>query len=256
MVDIHSHILWAVDDGPENLEEAIKLLEQASNEGITEMIATSHSNHPLYHVDYETVKNQLNYLQNLLIERGIPLTLHKGHEVRLSEHILHLVKAGKCHTLAESNYILLELPSYTVPNYTVYIIRELIAEGFTPIIAHPERNKLIVENPIHLERLIREGARAQVTAGSLAGHFGRTIQNVALDLVKVNLVQTYGSDVHNLTKRPFLFNEGLKYLEKKKQFDSIEILLENNSRVIRDLPLIIQEQEEIETTKWWGIFNR
>ena len=256
MIDIHAHILWAVDDGPKNMEETMQLLEQAVNEGITEIIATSHSFHPQYHVDYETINNQIQTLQYQLMKNNIPLTLHTGHEVRLSDMIIPLYKAKQIHTLANSNYILLELPSHTVPYYSINIIRELLTEGLVPIIAHPERNKAIVERPIHLERLIREGAMAQVTAGSLAGHFGRTIQNFALDLVKANLVHTYGSDVHNLTSRPFLFEEGLYYLEKKKQLHAVEMLLENNTRVVRNLPLIMQEPEEIETTKWWNIFSR
>ena len=256
MVDIHAHILWAVDDGPKNIEETMRLLEKAVSEGITEIIATSHSFHPQYHVDYETINNQIQLLQYQLMKDSIPLTLHKGHEVRLSDNIIPLYKAKQIHTLANSNYILLELPSHTVPYYSINIIRELLTEGLVPIIAHPERNKAIAERPLLLERLVREGAMAQMTAGSLAGHFGRTIQNLSLDLVKANLVHTYGSDVHNLTSRPFLFDEGLYYLEQKKELDAVEILLENNERIIRNLPFILQEPEEIETTKWWHIFSR
>ena len=256
MIDIHTHILWAVDDGPKQMEETMQLLEQAVGEGITEIIATSHSFHPQYHVDYETINNQIQLLQVQLIKNNIPLTLHTGHEVRLSDNIIPLYKAKQLHTLANSNYILLELPSHTVPDYTINIIRELLTEGLVPIIAHPERNKAIAERPAYLERLIREGAMAQITAGSLAGHFGRTIQNLSLDLVKANLVHTYGSDVHNLTSRPFLFDEGLCFLEKKKELDSVEIFLENNERVIRNLPFIMLEPEGIGTMKWWNIFSR
>lgn len=255
MIDIHTHILWAVDDGPKQMEETMHLLEQAVNEGITEIIATSHSFHPQYHVQYETINSQIQLLQVQLIKNNIPLTIHAGHEVRLSDNIIPLYKAKQIHTLANSNYILLELPAHTVPYYSINIIRELLTEGLVPIIAHPERNKAIAERPVYLERLIREGAMAQITAGSLAGHFGRTIQNLSLDLVKANLVHTYGSDVHNLTSRPFLFDEGLCYLEKKKELDAVEILLENNARIIRNSPLIVQEPEEIETTKWWKIFS-
>ena len=255
MIDIHTHILWAVDDGPKQMEETMQLLKQAVNEGITEIITTSHSFHPQYHVDYETINNQIQLLQYQLTKNSIPLTLHTGHEVRLSDNIISLYKAKQIHTLANSNYILLELPSHTVPYYSINIIRELLTEGLVPIIVHPERNKAIAERPILLERLIREGAMAQITAGSLAGHFGRTIQNLSLDLVKANLVHTYGSDVHNLTSRPFLFDEGLYYLEKKKELDAVEVLLENNFRIIHNSSLIVQEPEEIETTKWWKIFS-
>ena len=117
MIDIHAHILWAVDDGPNGMEDTIRLLEQAVIEGITEIIATSHSFHPQYHVDYETINNQIHLLRHQLKNDSIPLTLHTGHEVRLSDHIIPLYKAKQIHTLANSNYILLELPSHTVPYY-------------------------------------------------------------------------------------------------------------------------------------------
>ncbi|MEG0576855.1 MAG: CpsB/CapC family capsule biosynthesis tyrosine phosphatase [Bacilli bacterium] len=90
-----------------------------------------------------------------------------------------------------------------------------------------------------MEYLIFQGAFAQITSGSLTGHFGQTIQKLSLDLVRVNLVHTYGSDVHNLRTRPFPFDEGLCYLEKKKELDAVDILLGNNARIIHNEPLLI-----------------
>lgn len=251
LIDIHSHILWDVDDGPKTKEETLQILEQAALEGITEIISTSHSNHPQFDVNYDQVNNQLHSLQYECIKQNIPLTLHSGHEVRLSDKIIPQYKSKQLHTLANSKYLLLELPSHTVPHYTKNIIRELLREGVIPIIAHPERNKAIAERPVILEHLIREGALAQITAGSLAGYFGRKIQKLSLDLVKANLIHTYGSDVHNLSSRSFHFNKGLCYLEKRKELDAVDLLLENNARVIKNMQMILHEPEKIEGAKWW-----
>ncbi|PKC52566.1 hypothetical protein RhiirA1_481212 [Rhizophagus irregularis] len=147
------------------------------------------------------------------------------------------------HTLAKSRYLLLELPSSTVPLYTIPIIQHLIRLEITPIIAHPERNRSIIERPTILENLIAHGALAQITAGSITGHFGRQIQKRSLQFIHSNLVHTYGSDVHHLTKRPLLFKEGLSYLEKKKLSSKVEIFLENNQRIINNQPLILKELE-------------
>lgn len=254
MVDIHTHILWAVDDGPEFFEQSIELIKQAVQEGITDIIVTSHSWHPLYNVSPEKVTEQLLVLQEVIKVNNLPLTLHAGHEVRIGGNIIDSIKTKKIHTLANSNYLLLELPSDNVPYYTIPLIRELLSEGIIPIIAHPERNKAIVDRPELLARLINEGAVAQITAGSLAGHFGRKIQSVSLDFVKANLVHTYGSDVHHIVKRPFLYNEGLEYLEKKKESEAIDILLDNNERILKNKPMLIQEPEKIQPAKWWAIF--
>lgn len=252
---MHSHILWNVDDGPKTIEQAVQLIELAAKEGITRLIVTPHSCHPQFDVNYLTVKNKTELLQQELIKQHIPLTLFTGHEVRLSEKIISLYKTKQLHTLAMSNYLLLELPSHTVPHYTTAVIRTLLAEGITPIIAHPERNKAIIERPAYLERLINEGAKAQITASSLAGYFGRTIQKFSLDLVKANLIHTYGSDVHHETLRPFLFQKGLSYLEKKKELDAVDTLLENNKRIIENKPFINTQPCELNTGKWWAIIR-
>lgn len=254
IVDIHSHILWGVDDGPESINESLNILEQVVKEGITSLISTSHSNHPRYNTDYQIVSKQVDFLQNELIKNSIPLTLYTGHEVRLSEKIMPLYHIEQIHTLANSNYLLLELPSHTVPFYINHIISALLMEGITPIIAHPERNLAIAEKPNRLLQLIHQGALAQITAGSLTGHFGRRVQKLSLDLVSANLVHCYGSDVHNISTRPLLFEKGLRYLEKKKHLGAVDILLGNNERIIQNKPLIIQKPFEIESPRWWKVY--
>lgn len=254
MVDIHCHILWGVDDGPSCIEETLKMMEHAVKEGITTIVATSHSNHPLFNAEYDIVTHQIDILQNELKNNNIPLTLYTGHEVRLSEYIIPFYQTKQIHSLANSQYLLLELPSNSVPKYTKQIIHALLLEGITPIIAHPERNKAIAENPNILVQLIRQGALSQITAGSLTGHFGRTVQKLSLDLVRANLVHAYGSDAHNLITRPFLFEKGLRYLERKKQLDAVDSFLENNTKITQNKPIFIDEPEEIEMAKRWKIF--
>lgn len=253
MVDLHSHILFAADDGPTTLEQTVELFEAAVNEGITTIIATPHFNHPRYHVTRTAVTTQIQLLQHELLKYAIPLTLLPGHEVRLSEQIIPLYQSTQFHTLANSNYLLLELPMDRVPFYTVKVIEALVREGITPIIAHPERNKAILEKPIYLANLVQAGALAQVTAGSLAGHFGRKIQKVALYLVRENLVHVYGSDVHNVFTRPFLFSAGLHYLERKKEGAKAERLLANNEKVLRNASIRIEEPVKVSRSNWWGL---
>ncbi|WP_192797461.1 tyrosine-protein phosphatase [Psychrobacillus glaciei] len=254
MIDIHSHILYGIDDGPSTREDTIKMLENAVKEGITEIISTSHAYHPQYHAEASAVKQQLITLQQEIDKQEIPLKLHIGHEVRLRDNIVDLLKEQKILTLAGSKYLLLELPSQGIPKYTTHVIHALLSENILPIIAHPERNRAIAENPARLTKLINNGAIAQVTAGSLAGHFGRGIQKLSLQLVDANLVHTYGSDVHNLKTRPYKFDAGLRYLEKHKRLDAVDIFLENNARIVENEEVIILEPEDLGKSKWWNIF--
>lgn len=251
MVDMHCHLLFGVDDGPKTIEETMKIAEKAWKEGITDMIATPHAFSPHYHVSKSKIEGQLPLLINALHANDCPINLHMGQELRLHEDLDEKISTGTAMTLAGSKYVLLELPSHSVPSYAVTIIQSMLEKGNIPIIAHPERNRSIADRPELLERLVRQGALAQVTAGSLTGYFGKQTQKVALQLIEANLIHTYGSDVHGIDVRPLLFNEGLNYLEKKKLHDMVDILLENNDRILKDEAFIILDPETPILRKWW-----
>ena len=219
IIDMHSHILHGVDDGPETVEQSIELLEQAVKEGITDIIATSHAYHPQFHTPFDKISKQVKELAIECNKRGIPINIYKGQEIRVCDQTLNNLISGEALSLANSKYVLIELPSQGIPTFTVQLIQQLLNQNKIPIIAHPERNRAIVEKPSRLAKLVQHGALAQVTAGSLSGHFGKTIQRTALHLVDSHLVHVYGSDVHNMSNRPFLYNKGLNYLEKLKKHD-------------------------------------
>lgn len=253
MIDIHTHILFNVDDGPKTIEQSIQLVEEAVQEGITHLISTSHALSPHYHVPETDVLQQIRLLQDIVDDAGYPIQLWAGHEIRLHEHVVENLRNGTVLPLANSDYVLLELPSQSVPAYTIRIIEQLLAAGYTPIIAHPERNAAIATKPERLERLVRHGALAQVTAGSVAGYFGKNVQRLAFQLLEANLIHTYGSDVHNLTTRPLLFNKGLDVLEKKKFGNVADILLDNNDCLIRNERLAILEPMTPKVRRWWRL---
>lgn len=255
MIDMHSHFLFGVDDGPKTIEDTLRIIEQAAQEGITNMIATPHAFSPHFHVSREEIEGQIELLKDVVQAAKIPVSLHTGQEVRLCENLVEKVIMKEAMTLADSRYLLLELPTQSVPAYTVNIIQSLLGEGYIPIIAHPERNRAIAEKPERLERLVRHGALAQITAGSVAGHFGKNVQRLSIQLIEANLIHTYGSDVHNLTTRPPLFEKGLDYLEKKKLHDIADILLDNNERILRDESLFLLEPEVPISRKWWQLIR-
>lgn len=254
MIDIHSHILAGLDDGAETMDITKQMLETAVRDQITGIIATPHAYHPNFKTDLNAVKKQLEATNNWIADQGLPIKVYSGQECRLSEKLPDRLERGEALTLADSQYVLLELPSSGVPAYTVPIIQQLITNNYVPIIAHPERNQGIMEKPDRLRKLLLHGALAQVTAGSVSGNFGKAIQRTAMDLIDANLIHVYGSDIHNLTTRPFLFNEGLDYLEKKNRHEIVDIMLENNDRILLNENLHVLEPQTITKSKWWNIF--
>ncbi|RNF39633.1 tyrosine-protein phosphatase [Planococcus salinus] len=254
MIDTHAHILAGLDDGPETMEQTKQLLEQAVEEKITGIITTPHAFHPSFKTDTTASQKQLELANDYIQQQGMPIRLYSGQECRLSEKLPERLQAGEALTLAGSQYVLLELPSAGVPAYTVPLIQQLITKGYVPIIAHPERNQGIIEKPERLRKLLVHGALAQVTAGSVAGSFGKAIQRTAMNLIYANLIHAYGSDVHSMDKRPFVFNKGLDYLEKKKLHDVVDVFLENNDRILHNKNLLVMEPQDIPKPKWWDIF--
>ena len=252
MIDIHAHILPGVDDGPENLEESMRLIHQAIKEGITDIVATPHAYNPHFDVQKNSVLEKIDLLNGEIANQNLEITIHPGQEIRVQNDTVQKLEAGEALTLGHSKYVLLELPSSGIPAYTVQIIQGILNLDKVPIIAHPERNRAIAEKPSRLHKLITHGAIAQITAGSITGHFGRNVQKLSMQLIESNLIQIYGSDVHNEKTRPFLFDAGLSYLEKHKKIDTVDIFLENNARIVENGEVIILEPKDLSRQKWWS----
>ncbi|WOV89220.1 capsular biosynthesis protein [Sporosarcina oncorhynchi] len=233
---MHVHLLYGVDDGPKHVETSIQMLKMASEQGITEIIITPHAFHPSYDVRPNTIKRLVPELAAITKQLNINIQLHTGQEIRLHENLIEHIHSGEALTLANSRYLLLEMPSYTVPLFSFQMIESIVHDGFIPIIAHPERNIAIISDPHILQRLIKLGAYAQVNADSLLGIYGRRVQKIAFQLIKANLIHCYGSDTHNITTRKNHFWKGLRVLEKKKLSTIVEVLLNNNHCILADEP--------------------
>lgn len=255
MIDIHTHIIPSVDDGPDTLEEAMRMLEDMADEGISRVISTSHFNSPQYDVSAEQVISGVEMLKKQIKVQNIPIELLTGHEIRIYPSLLDDLLTGEALTLGNSRYVLIEFPSREVPDFAEDVFTELLSQNFIPVIAHPERNRELIEKPEKLYQFAKNGVLSQVTTGSLAGHFGSKIKETALHFVEQNLVHALGSDVHNLTSRPLLFNKGIDVLDNKGLSDQADILLENNHRIAENSYIIMQEPIKPKKA-WWKVFQR
>ena len=142
-------------------------------------------------------------LQGLVTDRGMELKLCPGADVHLCPGLAAHVENGNAGTLNNTGrYLLLELPYHTVPEITKDEIFALKLAGITPIITHPERNALIMHDPVILQELVSMGALAQVTAMSVAGYLGEPITRSAETLLRHRLVHVIASDAHSAHSRP------------------------------------------------------
>jgi protein-tyrosine phosphatase len=209
MIDLHAHILPAVDDGPVNLGEALAMARAAAADGVRTIVATPHSGDWQPPLSAVALRSRVAQLQVELDREGVPISLVMGMEVYLDPDTAWRAVQGSALCLGETNYLLVELPLHEYPSYTERALFELQARGFRPILAHPERNAVLAREPGRLAPLVERGILAQVTAGSLAGRFGRHVLAAAELMVEHRLVHIIASDAHGFGSRSPVMSVGV-----------------------------------------------
>jgi len=208
MIDLHCHILPTIDDGSRNIEQSIKMAKIAVKDGITQIVTTPHitDDQGLK----QLIENKSLELKLLLAEEHIPLKILTGGEipVMMDPTMVHQF------SMNQNPYLLIELPHGFVPNSTKDYLSKLKYNNFWPIIAHPERNQMIIENPSILFDLLDSNIFVQVTAGSLTGMFGNEAKRCARFLVKKGVVTILASDAHDHEYRPPIMSAGLKVAKR------------------------------------------
>lgn len=203
MIDIHTHILAGLDDGPKQWADAITLAKQASASGITRVVATPHYQFDNRLTGAEQVQAKVKILQALLQAHDIDLAVYPGHEVYVSTSRSEALQAARFATLNETGrYVLLEMPTEHVPPDLDEIIFAFTVKGITPIIAHPERNRQVRDNPNLAIKFIESGALTQVNACSLMGKYGSRTKRTAEIMILNNMAHFLASDMHCPRTRP------------------------------------------------------
>lgn len=255
MIDMHNHILIDIDDGPQSLTAAIDLLKQAKREGITDIIATPHHLHPKYSNDIHTVKKKINELNINEEIRNLNINFYAGQEIRVTDRVIDDINNGNIEGINNSNYLLLEFPSNEVPHYSKQLFYELQTMGYIPIIAHPERNKAIVQNLDLLFELINGGALSQLTTSSILGDFGSNVRRISLKIMDNNLAHFIASDAHSATTRPFVMKQLFKERKLKTYYETFEDYIENGNLIIKNERVSKQiPTQDYKQKKWFGLF--
>lgn len=202
MIDLHTHILPGVDDGPRDLAGSLTMAEVAQANGIRVLVATPHirEDHPRVHP--EEIAAMARAVDAEIGAHGIDVRVVPGGElaitraVDMSDDDLRLVTLG-----ANGSDLLLETPHGPLPSVFEPIALDLIARGFRVTLAHPELSRDIQRRPDVLRRLVDAGALVQLTASSLAARWSRR-GALARRALKEGLVHVVASDAHAATWRP------------------------------------------------------
>jgi protein-tyrosine phosphatase len=200
VIDLHCHLLPSLDDGPADVATALDEARAHVAAGVTEVVCTPHVSHG-YGNTAAGIAIATAAFQDDLNAAGIPLTVKAGAEVSLARAIELPDDELRALHLAGSEWLLLEPPlSSDVPRLSE-LVRSLHSRGHQILIAHPERCSSFHSDHDLLATLVEDGALVQLTAGSIGGQFGRTVQKLALDMVRRDLVHVVASDAHDPTRR-------------------------------------------------------
>ncbi len=212
-IDIHNHLIAHWDDGAEDWEMSLEMLQQGAKDGIEEVICTPHilSNSDLQRED--EVISLHGELQRRAQAAGISIKIHLGAELYIQPD---LTFDRKISTLAQNGrYFLVEFPMSIIPDFVAQKFFDYLLEGKIPIVAHPERNLSIINAPQKAYEFVERGALLQVNAGSLLGIFGSRVQTTAMQLMDANLIQFIATDGHDLNKRPLQLYKVYEIVKEK-----------------------------------------
>lgn len=214
MIDLHNHLLPGIDDGAPDLETALQLARIAVQDGITHLVCTPHIHPGRYDNDRRSIQQAHQQFTQGLAQANLDLKVSWAAEVRFGMELMAGVSSGDIPFLGrwqERKVLLLEFPHSEIPFGAERLTAWLLARDIVPMIAHPERNKGLMRSPGKLKPFIEQGCLLQVTAGSVAGHFGEAAQELAHSLLEQGLVTILASDAHNQQHRPPHLREGMQH---------------------------------------------
>ena len=202
MIDLHCHILCGVDDGAKDLTVSLAMARMFAADGVTTVACTPHILPGLYHNTGPQIRAAIQALQLELAQVDIPLQLLTGADVHIAPDFVAGLQSGRLLTLADSRYVLVEPPHHIAPVRLDQIFFDLIVAGYVPILTHPERLKWIDGHYALIQRLAASGVWMQITAGSLAGTFGRSAQYWSERMLDEGIVHILATDAHDTARRP------------------------------------------------------
>ena len=207
MIDIHSHILYGVDDGSKDLSMSLAMLKEEMESGVTLVYLTPHQNKqtltgPLLKERYQSFLDEIK-------DKGIDIDIRLGSEIYYYPGLKQDLLSGKALTMDESKYVLVEFSTRTETNVSE-IVYELVIAGFIPIIAHIERYPYLKKSDYF--DIKDAGALIQINASSFT-HF--SMRGTIKYLLKNDLVDYVATDAHDNSRRKVDFSFVHTYIKKK-----------------------------------------
>ena len=237
MIDIHSHIVFDVDDGPKTIEDSRALLEESYRQGVRTIISTSHRRKGMFETPEAKIEENFKQVQKLAKEIADDLTVLYGAEIYYTSDILDKLEQGKIPRLADSQYALIEFSMITPYKEIHTALSNVLRLGVTPVIAHIERYHCLENDEKKVRDLINMGCYTQINSSSvlkpkLFGDTYKFMKKRAQFFLEKDLVHFVASDMHNLDPRPPYMQEAYQIISKKYGESHAEQLFRKNQELL------------------------
>jgi protein-tyrosine phosphatase len=224
-VDLHLHVLPAIDDGARSLEAAVEMVQGLADVGFTRLVGTPHTDDARHPYGRERIEPLCAAVRDAVRGAGLSVEIDYGAEYAYGPRFLADLRARRLITLAGSRYVLLELPEDAMPTTMSGTLFEIGTAGYYPVLAHPERCRPFHDDPDRLAALAGGRALVQVSFRSLAGTFGRTIRKTAWKLVTEGLADLVATDCHSPRELKKVVRPVVAELEKRLPPDHLRRLM-------------------------------
>jgi len=226
-VDIHSHLIPNIDDGSQSMEQSIDMIRNLVGLGFKKVITTPHI-HPRYPNTPQIIMAGLEALQKAVHSSNIEIEVEAAAEYYVDESFYAKVREERAILSFGDAYVLVESSFMNKPIFFESVMFDLLARGYRPVLAHPERYQFLEGSIRWLEELKEMGVLFQVTLGSIGGYYGEKPLQMGKELIAKEMVDFLGSDLHREKHLPYL-KKGLKSKEtqrliKKGQLKNKELL--------------------------------
>lgn len=221
MTDVHSHILFGVDDGARDSDHTSSIIKCLKDLGICRSFVTPHIMANLLNNDATFLENVFSELK--LIAASYDFEVRLAAEYMLDEMFLDKLNSGAKMLTYDGTHLLVEMSHLAPPNNLEDTLFEIQNNGFVPVIAHPERYSLFLERSDYIALKYR-GCKFQVNILSFADAYGKDVGDLARKMLEDGMYDFIGSDAHD--RRISRLAKNIYFT--KSQMERILQLIKNN----------------------------
>jgi tyrosine-protein phosphatase YwqE len=194
--DIHSHLLPGIDDGAPDIATSLELLRGLADLGYKKIITTPHVFWEMYPNTPKIIGEKEQLVKSAAAEAGIEVTFSASAEYFIDGHFAQHLADKKPLLTLNGNMVLVEFSMLTAPMDLQDLLFQMQLQGYQPLIAHPERYTYLSRRPQFFDELKNSGCLFQLNLLSLTPHYGTSVQALAEYLVKQELYDYAGTDLH------------------------------------------------------------